>query len=195
MPYAGRSGGRHSRVKFAFFAIVLLGGILQAPAEAQMHSSGMGMGTVMVQGHPHLVPTDLANKINSQDWTGLTASQLAKAGIYPGMSSANGAPKATVKPRTVQRQSAFGCTANVCIYVFGQGTYVSDWDTSAANGYGYFCSFAAYYTNASINATSNQVCGSGDFWAYWNIRYNFPKDTVLCNRWVGFAGTPCELVY
>jgi hypothetical protein len=143
MPYAGRSGGRHSRVKFAFFAIVLLGGILQAPAEAQMHSSGMGMGTVMVQGHPHLVPSDLANKINSQDWTGLTASQLAKAGIYPGMSSANGAPKATVKPRTVQRQSAFGCTANVCIYVFGQGTYVSDWDTSAANGYGYFCSFAA----------------------------------------------------
>jgi hypothetical protein len=156
----------------------------------------------------HVVPAALANKINSGNWRDLSTQQLASAGIHPGMNSGTTKITAVVKPKqkiqtkpaSVQPQSASGCNFStydqMCIYVYGSGLKVNEWDTSVSN---YFarntCTYAGYWVAGVLFRTSNTVCGNGDFWAYWAPNRYFINGTQLCNTWVNWAGKPCETVH
>ncbi len=91
--------------------------------------------------------------------------------------------------------SASGCNLSVCITVIGTGLYVSDWSTTAYPSTT-VCSFAAYWANGVVIATSNQVCGkSGDtFYSDWPNPGFFANNTQVCNTWVQIAGRPCETI-
>lgn len=167
---------------------------LAVPAAAD---TGTATGTVKVQNRSYTVPAQLAKKINTGDWRGLSAAQLAGAGIRPGMAPPDGTkisakftPGATVTPN-----SASGCSGRVCIYVFGSGLHVDDWDTSATNS-SYLCTYAGYWVAGVLTGTSNVVCGdSGQFWAYWTPARYYINGTQLCNTWLSLSGKPCETVH
>jgi hypothetical protein len=153
-------------------------------------------GTVRVQDRTYVVAADLANKINSGDWLGLSAEQLAGAGIHPDMPLPDGTRiTATLNSQSVVPDSASGCSQRVCIYVFGSGLHVDDWDTSATNA-SYLCTYSGYWTAGVLTGTSNVVCGSsGQFWAYWTPLRYYINGTRLCNTWLHLAGKPCETVH
>ncbi len=165
-------------------------------------------GTVNVQGRLHHVPKALADEINSQDWGGLTAGQLAQAGIRPGMQpdsaelakadvtleAAQKGPVARAGKYRAHTESAHGCNKRVCIYVWGKKLKVREWDSTAANG-GYRCTYVAYWAAGKIIGTSRQVCGKSSFYSVWAINRSFKNKTKLCNTWVGLAGRPCETVH
>lgn len=149
----------------------------------------------------HAVPAALAAKINSGNWGQVSTQQLASAGIRPGMSAAGTGITAVVKPAPQTRPlSASGCnyfSADImCIYVTGKGLHVDDWDTSVANILGlYKCSYAGYWVAGVLTATSNVVCGNGDFWAYYTPLRYYINGTKLCNTWLNWNGKPCETVH
>jgi len=183
----------------ALFLVLGTGSVLPAAAEltSSIPADRERTGVVRVQGREHVVAADLAEKINSGDWRDLSMEQLARAGIYPGMTALDGSgPIAKVQEHGegITPQSAFGCNLAVCIYVFGALLHVNDWDTSAANST-YRCSYAAYWAGGSVIATTNSVCASGDFWAFWGINRSFSNNTQLCNTWIGISGRPCIRVH
>ena len=92
---------------------------------------------------------------------------------------------------------AKGCNYDVCIYVYGHGLSVDEWDSSAFNAYGVDeCTYAAYWGPPdTIIATTNEVCGDGDFASYWQGPLQFYGDIEVCNTWVHFPGKPCEWVH
>jgi hypothetical protein len=149
----------------------------------------------------HVVSAALAARINSGNWKGLSMAQLASAGISP---SAKGAivakAKATAKAGVTPRTGS-GCNFNLvagsmCIYVFGTGRTVTEWDTSVANPLGIdTCTYAGYWVNGSLLGISNTVCGNGEFWAYDVGTITWPNQTKLCNTWVNFSGEPCIVVH
>jgi len=97
----------------------------------------------------------------------------------------------------VQTDSASGCNDLVCIYVYGSGLTVQDWDASADNwDNADVCTYAAYWAPPNtIIATTNEVCGNGDFYAVWKGPLKFSGKTEICNTFVHFAGKPCETVH
>ena len=79
------------------------------PAIAKAATRATGTVTTDFGGHlqKHVVGAALAAKINSGNWRGLTAAQLASAGILPGMgNSATGAPVAKAKALAVTALAA-----------------------------------------------------------------------------------------
>jgi hypothetical protein len=173
--------------------VLVLAPVMAGAATSTAQPTPTQTGIVRVQDQVFVVPADLAAKINSQDWRGLTEAELASAGIHPGMAAPNGShPKLSVTSG-VTPYSAFGCHANVCIYVYGTGLKVNDWDASASNQI-QMCTFASYWVAGVLYATTNNACGNTDFWAYWTPDRYFINGTQLCNTFVHFAGRPCETV-
>lgn len=182
-------------------------------ASTSYASSAPATGVVRVEsnGHieNHVVAAVLASKINSGNWRNLSTQQLASAGIHPGMNPGLGkiataavAPKLKFqsKPVSFAPESASGCNSStydsMCIYVTGSGLKVNDWDTSVSNYFGLDkCTYAGYWVAGVLYRTSNEVCGDGDFWAYWAPNQYFINGTQLCNTWVNWAGKPCETVH
>lgn len=169
-------------------------GVTRVKSAASTSATSIASGVVHVQDRQYVVSAGLASKINSQDWSGLTQAQLASAGIHPGMAAPDGSLPSVVALSGVQPKSAFGCTANICIYITGSGLLVNEWDTSASNNVP-MCTFAAYWVRGSIYATTNSVCGNGDFWGYWAANRTFVDGSQLCNTWAQFAGKPCETIH
>jgi hypothetical protein len=200
--------GRRFRIAIAISAVAVtaaLGTLVPAVAKA----AGPATGTVTTDfgGHlqKHQVGAALAARINSGNWKGLTVAQLASAGIFPGKAlRTTGTPvavaKAAAKGRVIPHTGA-GCNFNavagsMCIYVYGTGQTVTEWDTSVANPLGHdTCTFAGYWVNNSLLGTSNEVCGDGAFWAYDVGTITWPNQTKLCNTWVNFNGEPCLVVH
>jgi hypothetical protein len=123
--------------------------------------------------------------------------QATTAGLQPDMAGPNGThPVARVEKRNgVTPASASGCNLSVCINVVGSGLYVSDWSTTAYPSTS-VCSFAAYWANGVVIATSNQVCGNQNtvFYSDWNNPGFFTNNTQVCNTWPQIAGRPCEII-
>ena len=190
------------RIRSLIIAFAAAVACVLAAATSAYASTAPATGIVRVQsnGHvvDHVVSAALASKINSGDWRDLSMQQLASAGIHPGMSSGGAAITAAAGPKIAPR-SASGCNYSLydamCIYVFGSGLLVDDWDTSVSN---YFalnkCSYAGYWVAGVLTGTSNVVCGNGDFWAYSTPAQYYINGTQLCNTWLGWAGKPCEKV-
>lgn len=172
----------------AFFGLM----VAAVPAGAASSTSA-ATGIVNVQGAKHVVSASLAHKINSGEWRGLRTADLAKAGIHPNMALPNGT-KIQASTGGAHTDSASGCSGRVCIYVFGTGLHVDDWDTSATNS-SYLCTYAGYWVAGVLTGTSNVVCGSGDFWAYWTPARYYINGTRLCNTWLNLSGKPCETVH
>jgi hypothetical protein len=124
--------------------------------------------------------------------------QQRSSELHPDMPGPNGThPVARVEKRGgVTPDSASGCNQSVCINVVGSGLYVSDWSTTAYPST-YVCSYAAYWANGIVIATSNEVCGNQNdvFYSDWNNPGYFPNNTQVCNTWLQIAGKPCETVY
>jgi hypothetical protein len=81
----------------------------------------------------------------------------------------------------------------VCIYIRGSSLTVNDWDASA-NRSGYGCTYAAYWQNGVVIATTEYLCGDGTAWAYLSPNRQFPNGAKLCNTFLSFAGKPCETI-
>ena len=178
---------------------------LAVPGAALASSHATGVVRVESNGHvqDHVVSAALARKINSGQWQDLSTKQLASAGIHAGMNSGQAGIMAEVRPATKMHpdspDSASGCNVStydsMCIYVVGSGLKVNDWDTSVSNYFGLDrCTYAGYWVAGVLYRTSNEVCGDGDFWAYWAPNQYFINGTKLCNTWVNWAGKPCETV-
>ncbi|MGH9300661.1 MAG: hypothetical protein ACRD0E_02140 [Acidimicrobiales bacterium] len=125
----------------------------------------------------------------------VTETQGAALGIHPGMGGPNGTVP-VVRQLSVHSDSASGCNQEVCIYVYGQGLFVQQWNTTA-----YFPdgteSFAAYWANGNVIATTNSFYASPGTWyeAYWTPDEYFANNTKVCNAWFNNAGFPCETVH
>lgn len=128
--------------------------------------------------------------------TFMTVQQGEAQGIYPGMSYEGSTPSPVVTIGKLRPASASGCNQNICIQVTGSGLTVSDWSTSA-----YFTdateSFAAYWANGSVIATSPAFNASPGTWYYddWGHSGTFANGTILCNTWFDNLGKPCETVH
>jgi len=124
--------------------------------------------------------------------------QAKSSTLRPDMAGPNGThPVARVEKRKgVTPASANGCNQSVCISVVGSGLYVSDWSTTAYPST-YVCSYAAYWANGVVIATSNEVCGNQNnvFYSDWNNPGYFTNNTQVCNTWLQIAGKPCETIY
>lgn len=195
------------RIRSLIIALVAASACVLAAATSGYASTGPATGTVRVMsnGHieDHVVSAALASKINSGDWRDLSVQQLASVGIHPGMTAAGAAISAVAVPRAAGHEnvseSSSGCNYSLydsmCIYLFGSGLLVDDWDTSVSN---YFaldkCTYAGYWVAGVLTGTSNVVCGTGDFWAYSTPAQYYINGTQLCNTWLGWAGKPCEIV-
>lgn len=198
----GQWNPRRIKVFSVVSVLLVVSACVSAPAQGVTRMSSVAStvatsnssGVVQVQDRQYVVSAGLASKINSQDWSGLTQLQLASAGIHPGMAAPDGSLPSVVARSGVQPDSAFGCTANVCIYISGSGLLVNEWDTSVSNNV-YTCTFAAYWVRGSIYSTTNSVCGNSDFWGYWAAGRTFVDGSQLCNTWAGFAGKPCETIH
>jgi len=137
---------------------------------------------------------EMAAQVNDPNgWGNLTVAQLAAVGIHPGMGKFP--PKANSKQQVVPA-SASGCDYNslnnsMCIYIYGYSLQVTEWDTSVTIS-SYRCSYAGYWVNSSLVATSNTVCGqNGALWGYWAPNKRMGPGQA-CNTFVGIAGRPCE---
>lgn len=128
----------------------------------------------------------------------LTVEQAAAMGIKPGIPSQNGQiPTITAMPEgSVVPQSAHGCNKNVCITVTGKKLHVSLWQTTGYSRAA-ICTFAAYWANGRIIATSNEICARSAtlYYSYLKNPGNFPNHTQLCNTWISISGKPCETVH
>ncbi|MCO6000327.1 hypothetical protein NE234_43890 [Actinoallomurus sp. WRP9H-5] len=162
------------------------------PAGAATSASAT-TGIVNVQGTKHVVPASLAHRINSGDWRGLSTADLARAGIHPNMPFPDGT-KIQVRTGGVHTDAGSNCVGSVCTYVFGNGLYVSNWDTSAMNANG-ACTYAVYMVAGSVVATSNTVCTAGQLYVYANPYHDFGNYAALCNAWTYLPGEPCEIVH
>ena len=83
---------------------------------------------------------------------------------------------------TVHPDSGSGCNYDLdddmCIYVQATGLYVSSWDTQVVNNFNLdSCTYAGYWVNGGLYTTSNEVCGTGDYWAYLTVDRNFLNQT------------------
>jgi hypothetical protein len=196
-----------SRAALALALTVVAGFAALSMSGTAKASTTPGPGTGIVrtdfggQMEEHVVPAALAEKINSGNWKGLSAAQLASAGVYPGM---GGAAHATLLPAAASAKlipnSGSGCNYDLdddmCIYVQGEGLYVSSWDTQVVNNFNINgCTYAAYWVNGALWTTSNETCGNGDYWAYLTVDANFGNQTQLCNTWVNWGGRPCLTVH
>ncbi len=126
----------------------------------------------------------------------LTLKEGAALGIHPSMSYEGSTPSPVVALGGVKPDSASGCNQAVCISVTGIGRIVEDWSTTA-----YFAdgleSFAAYWENGVVIATSPPFYASPGTWYYddWGHIGVFPNGAKLCNSWLGTPGFPCETVH
>jgi hypothetical protein len=165
----------------------------------------------------HVVGAALAARINSGNWKDVTVAQLASAGIFPGMgNSAAGTATAVAKaparaavtamtasaaPAIITPDTGSGCNYNsaagsMCIYVYGTGLKVTEWDSSVANPTQIdTCTYAGYWVNNKLLTTSNETCGDSSFWAFDTGTVTWPNQTQLCNTWIGFPGKPCLVVH
>lgn len=177
-------------------AVAMTAGSVAQAAPLQPDQSRTALVTLEVAGKQLRVDPKLAEKIKSPaGWKDLTIKELASAGIHPGMRKPGvPLPPQFGSPPDFQVQSASGCDwtsggGSVCIYVRGTGLMVNDWDASAKR-FGYSCTYAAYWHQGVIIATSNQSCGEGTAWAYWHPNSYFEPGQA-CNTFVRYAGKPC----
>ena len=151
-------------------------------------------------------PTELPEQlvVTPDNFSTLTQQELAAAGITPGMRAPNGdQPEVRILPKGRNSdgggpsiQSAFGCNKSVCIGLTGQGLIVDKWETWA-DGDLPTCTFAAYWANGQVIATSNEVCGgvNAQYYSWWNQPGMFADGTQACNTWVNIAGKPCKTIH
>lgn len=89
---------------------------------------------------------------------------------------------------------ASGCNGDVCIWLTGSGLYVDNWET---RGYpdSYRCSYARFWRNGQVIATSETACGGSGtvFYSSYGSGW-FADGTQLCNTWTNLAGKPCKTV-
>ena len=100
------------------------------------------------------------------------------------------------EPGTVGTMSASGCNIDVCIYLYGSGLTVDKWETTGTVTSS-TCSYARFYADDTLIATSSTICssGSGTLKATWNNPGWFADGTQLCNSWSGISGYPCKTVH
>jgi hypothetical protein len=159
----------------------------------------LSLASVSAMGLVLLLPVgasaEAAQSTATQHVAFMTVAQGAALGIAPGRPGPNGTTP-VVKPLGIQPDSASGCNQDVCIYVYGQGRFVQEWDTTAyfPNGTE---SFAIYYLNGSVLTTSNSFYASPGQWyeTYWTPEEYFPNNSQVCNSWWANAGHPCETVH
>jgi hypothetical protein len=102
--------------------------------------------------------------------------------------------KAALNAGTIRPYSASGCSEDVCIAIYGDHYYVSEWDTTAYWGGGYLCTHSQWWMNGNVVRTGNGVCGgSGVFFSSWQPKRNFPQGWA-CNTWQSIPGRPCEYI-
>lgn len=137
------------------------------------------------------------NAVNNLTRNGfLTMDQAARLGIKPGKPGRNGTvPGIKAESGGVHADSASGCNQSVCIQVYGSGLHVDEWDT---DGYSSepICTFAAYWVNGDIEATSDWICGGTftTYYSWWVDPGWFIQNTQLCNDWISISGRPCVTV-
>lgn len=130
----------------------------------------------------------------------LTPVSAGASGPGPGMAGPNGTvPTLTVSAShsllVVHPDGANGCNQAVCISLSGSGTDVTDWLTNG-NASKAMCTYAEFWENGSVIATSNEQCGPANdlYTANWSNPGNFPVGASLCNTWSGLPGKPCETI-
>lgn len=57
------------------------------------------------------------------------------------------------------------------------------------------CTYAGYWVAGVLLATSDFICGNGNFWSYAAPARYYINGTKLCNTWVSIAGKPCITVH
>lgn len=137
-------------------------------------------------------------RLNSSDgtlvtgWRPLTAQEKKLKAAGRLTTAALSGPGAT--PQIAM--SASGCSERVCITIYGDGLYISEWDTRALWDGDYICTQSAWWNPKYLPIRyGNGVCGgSGVFFSYWQPKRNF-KQALACNTWYGIPGKPCESVY
>lgn len=91
-------------------------------------------------------------------------------------------------------QDASGCNGAVCIWLTGSGLQLDNWET---RGYpdSYWCSYARFWRNGQVIATSNTACGDSGtvFYSSYGSGW-YPDGTQLCNTWTDLPGKPCQTV-
>jgi hypothetical protein len=112
--------------------------------------------------------------------------------------SASGGTLPTIQKVSTLPDSATGCNQSVCIYLYGTGLVVNQWNTDVTSGSN--CTQAAYHENSSVIAVSNILCdGPGYYLSEWSNPGPdggyFPNNTKLCNTWLNNRGYPCEYVH
>lgn len=156
------------------------------------------------------LPTDWSDSsVAALEAAGIGPGESFDAGVSPGVAGSksvrpgdapadgNSTPTATVEEAHsgVTPDSASGCNQSVCIWVYGRGYTVTKWDTVVGD-HPYVCSFAAYLGPPNtIEATSNEVCGSGQLYSIWPGTHTFTQKTEICNTWANVSGKPCETVH
>ncbi|MFC8501735.1 hypothetical protein ACFUC1_05215 [Pedococcus sp. NPDC057267] len=187
------------------FAITIAAAMVLAftsPAEAR--NSNPDEVTINVAGESLTMTADMASRVQDPvKFSQLTVEQLAAVGIHANMghASVHGAFIPDSKSGGIQPNNASGCDwtnggGSVCIYVFGSGLHVSEWDTSAKVG-AYRCTYASYWINNGqwLITTGPELCGqNGTFWSYWKPNADYLANRSICNTWVGIAGKPCETI-
>jgi hypothetical protein len=128
----------------------------------------------------------------------LTVAQGRVLGVRPGMAGKNGKVPTITARQTggIVPNSASGCNLDVCINVIGRGLTVSNWFTTAFDA-DPTCTFAAYWANGAVIATSNELCGGAftDYSSEWADPGDFADGTQVCNSWVTISGFPCETIH
>lgn len=123
---------------------------------------------------------------------------IAKVGWIP-ETQGSPVPLTSVTPLTteVTPMNASGCTGidrPVCIFLYGSGIWVDDWNTKAIGNWG--CSTAHFITFGNTIRTMGPVCPSsgwpGVYYAYWHVNGRFQDGTTACNMWTGSYSKPCK---
>jgi hypothetical protein len=169
-------------VMLATWLVLSLGTAMSLPT--------MGLATVVASASPAI-----SAKVHSysvgENASFLVAGQAATNGIKPGKPDRNGKiPTITATSTRLHPNSASGCNASVCINVVGSGLHVDKWTTT---GYSTepICTYAAYWVNGVIEATSEEVCGTSftHFTSWWDNPGYFVNITQLCNTWIQIGGS------
>lgn len=123
---------------------------------------------------------------------GATGARVEIAG--PSMTGSTGSvPEAEFVPQEeFAEPDTWTCDGDVCLEIEGSANTAHEWHT-----WGWVpsaqCSYASFWQDGSVIATSKTVCSDGAGWLYakWSNPGTFPSGSSLCNTWASVSGQPC----
>lgn len=124
-------------------------------------------------------------------------SGKAVAGVswHPAKSGHTGRSGAVVSPQTASGCDPWG-GREVCIYVYGDGLHVDEWDTNAYGNWG--CTSPGWFLDGNQIQSAGQICPNTPDWgvyqAWWSPNANYQDGQQACNQWTYSLSRPCEWI-